>query len=99
MYPIVDISSYKRKKVYQPLRKSEGLKLTAGLAEVIAYTIYIVALDQEPFFVSFLSSTYCVFSIIFSHIFIYEKLSRAQYICIVVIIIGFMLFGISEGLA
>jgi len=89
----------KEKKVYQPLRKSEGFKLTAGLAEVIAYTIYIVALDQEPFFVSFLSSTYCVFSIIFSHIFIHEKLSRAQYICIFVIIMGLMLFGISEGLA
>ena len=56
-------------------------------------------LAEYPVFVSFLSSTYCVFSIIFSHIFIHEKLSRAQYICIFVIIMGLMLFGISEGLA
>ena len=38
------------------------MKLASGFAEVTAYTLYILALEREPFFVSFLSSTYCVFS-------------------------------------
>jgi drug/metabolite transporter (DMT)-like permease len=89
----------KEKKVYQPFSKKEGLKLASGLAEVSAYTLYILALEQEPFFVSFLSSTYCVFSILFCRIFLKEKLSKGQYLCIAVIIAGLALFGIAEGLA
>lgn len=89
----------KEKKAYQPFSKKEGLKLAAGLAEVTAYTLYILALEREPFFVSFLSSTYCVFSILFCRVFLKEKLSKGQYLCIAVIIAGLALFGIAEGLA
>lgn len=89
----------KEKKAYQPFSKKEGLKLASGLAEVTAYTLYILALEREPFFVSFLSSTYCVFSILFCRVFLKEKLSKGQYLCIAVIIAGLALFGIAEGLA
>lgn len=89
----------KEKKAYQPFSKKEGLKLVSGLAEVTAYTLYILALEREPFFVSFLSSTYCVFSILFCRVFLKEKLSKGQYLCIAVIIAGLALFGIAEGLA
>ena len=90
--------SVKEKKPYQPFSRRDTLKLASGFTEVAAYTLYILALDREPFFVSFLSSTYCVFSILFSRVFLKEKLSRGQYFCITVIIAGLALFGIAEGL-
>ena len=90
--------SVKEKRPYQPFSRRDGLKLASGFTEVMAYTLYILALDREPFFVSFLSSTYCVFSILFCRIFLKEKLSTGQYICITVIIAGLALFGIAEGI-
>ena len=88
----------REKKLYQPFSGKEGMKLASGFAEVTAYTLYILALEREPFFVSFLSSTYCVFSILFCHLFLKERLSRGQYVCIAVIIAGLALFGIAECL-
>ena len=44
-------------------------------------------------------ASYCIVSVILSHIFLRERLKKPQYICVMLVIIGIVLLGISDGLA
>ena len=44
-------------------------------------------------------ASYCIVSVILSRLIIKEKLKASQYACVISVIIGIVLLGISEGLA
>ena len=104
MFLIVGIISYAalcigEKRLYNPFRKKETPKIVAGVLETAAYISYVMAMALKPLLVAPVISSYCVLSIILVRIFLKEKLKRAQYVCIMLVIGGIVLLGISEGLS
>ena len=43
-------------------------------------------------------SSYCVASVLWSRLFLKEKLSKAHYACIFLVIAGIVIMGITEGM-
>ncbi len=89
----------KLKKPYNPFQRTEWPKAVAASCEEIGQVFYVYALAAHPVLAAPVVACYCIVSVILSHIFLKEKLKLAQYICIVVVILGILLLGISEGLA
>ncbi len=89
----------KNKKPYNPFHKSETSKLIAALCEEAGQIFYIYAMALNPVLAAPMVASYCIISVVLSRIFIKEKLRRSQYFCVVLVIIGIIILGISEGLA
>lgn len=88
----------KNKKPYNPFRKTEWPKAVAAVCEEFGQFFYIYAMASNPVLAAPLISAYCILSVILSRILLKEKLKLSQYICIIVVIIGIILLGVSEGL-
>lgn len=89
----------KNKKAYNPFRKSEINKGIAALCEEAGQIFYIYAMAINPVLAAPMVASYCIISVILSRIIIKEKLRRPQYFCVVLVIVGIVILGISEGLA
>ena len=89
----------KNKKPYNPFRKSEVNKGIAACCEEAGQVFYIYAMALKPVLAAPMVASYCIISVVLSRIFIKEKLRRSQYFCVVLVIIGIVILGISEGLA
>ena len=53
---------------------------------------------SKPVIAAPMVASYCIVSVILSHIFLKEKLTEGQYISIIFVIIGIFLLGIADGL-
>ena len=90
----------KEKKAYNPFGKGEiKTRGAAALFEQFGQIFYVYALSQNPIVAAPMIASYCIVSAILSRIFLKEKLRAGQYACIVTVIIGIVMLGISEGLA
>lgn len=89
----------KNKKPYNPINIKETPKFAASICEEFGQIFYIFAMASNPILSAPLVSSYCIVSVIWSRIFLKEKLSISQYVCISIIICGIILLGISEGLS
>ena len=80
------------------LPKQELPKYTGALFETVGQFFYIYALaDQEHVaFSAPIISSYCMVSVIWSHIFLKEKLSRKHYLSIAVVMAGIVILGILD---
>ena len=83
----------KNKKPYNPFSLKEWPKYVLAILEVVAESWWLSAMADEPLIVAFLSCTYCVFTVIFSRILLKEKMTRPQYICVALVIIGIIIVG------
>lgn len=90
----------KEKKAYNPFTKPElKTRGAAALFEQFGQIFYVYALGENPIVAAPMVASYCVVSAILSRIFLREKLKASQYACIIAVIVGIILLGISEGLA
>ncbi len=89
----------KNKKAYNPFAKGEGNKGIAACCEEFGQIFYVYAMATKPVLAAPMIASYCIVSVILSRIFIKEKLKASQYACVISVILGIVLLGISEGLA
>ena len=78
--------------------RQEVPKYTGAVFETIGQFFYIYALaDAEHVaFAAPIISSYCVASVLWSRIFLKEKLSRKHYLCIFTVVIGIVIMGILD---
>ena len=84
---------------YHPFQRSELPKCAAALCEEFGQVFYVYAMAENPVLAAPMVASYCIVSVLLSRIFLREKLKVAQYACIIAVIAGIVLLGISEGLA
>ena len=89
----------KTKKAYNPFRKSEKSLFSAALSEEFGQIFYVFAMARKPMLAAPMIASYCIVSVILSRIFLKEKLKASQYACVIAVIAGIVMLGISEGLA
>lgn len=74
-------------------------RLLAAVFETIGQATYVYALSGGKAVVAApLIGSYCIFSVIFSRIFLKEKLEARQYITVGIVCAGIVLLGIAEGI-
>ncbi|MBQ7128772.1 MAG: EamA family transporter [Clostridia bacterium] len=88
----------RNKKPYNPFKKSEIKKGAAATAEIGGQIFYVYAMAKNPVISAIVVSSYCIISVILSRIFLKEKLVASQYACVITVILGIILLGVSEGI-
>lgn len=89
-----------RGEVYNPFAVRElKTKTLAAVFEEFGQIFYVYAMAANPMLAAPMISSYCIISVILSRLFIKEKLTKGQYVCIIIVIVGIVLLGISEGLS
>ena len=78
--------------------RQEAPKYTGAVFETIGQFFYIYALadSEHVAFAAPIISSYCVASVIWSRIFLKEKLSKKHYACIAVVVAGIIILGILD---
>ena len=90
----------KEKKVYNPFTKEDmKTRFPAAVFEQFGQIFYVYAIADNPIVAAPMIASYCIVSAVLSRIFLKEKLKASQYACVITVIIGIILLGISEGLA
>ena len=89
----------KQKKAYNTFAKKERTKGVAALFEEGGQIFYVYAMASKPILAAPMVASYCIVSVILSRIFIKEKLKGQQYACVLAVILGIVLLGISDGLS
>lgn len=90
----------KTKKPYNPFTATEvKTKGVAALCEEFGQVFYVYAMAARPMLAAPMIGSYCIVSVILSRIFLKEKLRASQYACVISVIVGIVMLGISEGLA
>lgn len=90
----------KNRKAYNPFAPKEiSGKGIAAVCEEFGQIFYVFAMARQPMLSAVMISSYCIVSVILSRIFIKEKLEAKRLACIITVIAGIVILGISEGLA
>lgn len=79
--------------------KSNISRLLAAVLETVGQFFYVFAMSSNAAVAAPLIASYSIFSVLFSRIFLKEKLKPAQYAVVTAVIIGILLLGIAEGLS
>ena len=87
----------KNKKAYNPFKEKD--KAVAALAEEFGQIFYVFAMARNPVLAAPMIACYCIVSVILGRIVLKEKLTKSQYACVITVIIGIIILGISEGIA
>ena len=82
------------------IAKVEGPKYVGAIFETAGQFAYIYAIaDEDHLAMSApIISAYCVASVLWSRIFLKEKLSRKHYACIALVVAGIVILGVLEGI-
>ncbi|WP_339189866.1 DMT family transporter [Paenibacillus sp. FSL P2-0121] len=70
----------------------------AAILETTGQFFYVFAMSSNAIIAAPLIASYSIFSVILSRIFLKEKLSKAQYAVIIVVILGIALLGVADEL-
>ena len=100
---IIGLISYiivcvKEKRAYKLFAKSEAPKICGAIFEEGGQIFYVFAMAKNPVIAAPAISSYCVVSILLSRLVLKERLRKNQYACILMVVIGIILLGISEGI-
>lgn len=90
--------SVKEKKPYNPFSVNERGKGIAAVCEEFGQIFYVYAMASRPVLAAPMVASYCIVSVLLSHIFLKEKLKASQYACVFSVIAGILMLGISEGI-
>lgn len=71
----------------------------AAIFETIGQFFYVFALSGNSTFACPIVAAYSMGSVLLSRIFLKEKLTLREYFALMLVIIGIIILGISEGLA
>ena len=75
----------------------DGAKLLGAVSETAGQAAYIVALAANAVASAPLISSYCIFSALWAHIFLKERLSKKQYFAVALAVIGIIIMGFFGG--
>ena len=75
----------------------DGAKLLGAMSETAGQAAYIVALAANAVASAPLISSYCIFSALWAHIFLKERLSKQQYFAVALAVIGIVIMGFFGG--
>ena len=90
---------FKEKKPFNPFTKKQKSNIAASLCEQFGQILYIFAMARNPVVAAPMIASYCVISVLLSAVVLHEKMKKSQYISVILVIIGIIALGISEGLA
>lgn len=80
----------------QPLRlPTEGPKLAAALCETAGQFAYVFAIGANAIVAAPMISSYCIMSLVWSRLFLKEKLTKAQYAVIAMAAVGIVILGME----
>ena len=89
----------REKHFYNPFAVKElKTKGVAAVFEEFGQIFYVFAMATNPVIAAPMISAYCIVSVVLSRVFIKEKLRASQYACVIAVIAGILLLGISEGI-
>jgi EamA domain-containing membrane protein RarD len=74
--------------------KKENTKVTAALLETAGQFFYVFAMANDSTISATIVGSYCILSLILSHIFLKEKLTKNKYIAIIIALIGLFILTI-----
>ncbi len=77
---------------------ADSPKLLGGICETAGQLAYVYAIGAYPIGAAPVISAYCVVSVLWSRIFLKEKLSYKHYASIIIAIIGIIMLALYEGL-
>ena len=75
----------------------DGAKLLGAMSETAGQAAYIVALAANAVASAPLISSDCIFSALWAHIFLKERLSKQQYFAVALAVIGIVIMGFFGG--
>lgn len=84
-------------KKERPVFKEDGWKALAAVCETAGQFFYVFALSENPVMSAPVISCYCAVSVLWSRIFLKEKLSKKHYVAILLTVIGIALLGAFGG--
>ena len=85
-----------KKIMYNPFKKTELSRLGAGSCESIGTMTFTFAVGINPILTAPISSAYCLVTMILARIFLKERLTKKQYLCIMLLIVGIAMLALSE---
>lgn len=80
------------------LLKNPNALAAAGF-ETAGQFFYVFAMAQRSVVAAPIIASYCVLSVVWSRIFLREKLQKNQYAAVLLVFLGILLCGVAEGLA
>lgn len=86
-------------KYYNPFAFSEKNKFFAALCEEAGQVFYVYAMARNPVIAAPMVASYCIVSVLLARLIVKEKLKPSQYLCVLTVIIGIIMLGISDGLS
>lgn len=95
IYAIITYIYLKTKKEKLEIRKEKS-KIIAAIFETIGQFFYVYAMSGNAVIATPIVGSYCILSLIWSRIFLKEKLSKKHYIAIFLVIIGIIILGILD---
>ena len=98
LYGLIVFAYLKFKKKERINILEEKDKLVAAIFETAGQFFYVFAVARNSTIAIPIISMYSVASIVFAHIFLKEKLNKKEYITIIIVLIGIIVLGISEGI-
>ena len=87
----------RNKRAYNPFNDRD--KATAACFEEFGQIFYVFAMARNPVLSAPMIASYCIVSVILGRTVLKEKLTKLQLACVITVITGIVLLGISEGLS
>jgi drug/metabolite transporter (DMT)-like permease len=87
-----------KKYVYNPFKKTELTRCYAGVGDTLGTMTFTFAVGLNPILTAPITSSYCIVTIILARIFLKEKLTKKQYLSLILVIIGIVFLGTAEVL-
>ena len=95
IYSIITYIYLKKKRAKLTI-KSEKTKVIAAIFETIGQFFYVYAMSANSVITAPVVGSYCILSLLWSRIFLKEKLSKKHYLAISLVIIGIIILGILD---
>ena len=101
VFAVIYVKLIKKQRLYSAdtaeLKRIEAPKFLAAISETAGQFAYIYALSANAILSAPLISAYCVLSMVWSRIFLKERLTRSQYAAIAVAVAGIIILGFGDA--
>ena len=95
IYSIITYIYLKKKRAKLTI-KSEQPKIIAAVFETVGQFFYVYAMSANSIITAPVVGSYCILSLLWSRIFLKEKLSKKHYLAISLVVIGIIILGILD---
>lgn len=85
-----------KKHVYNPLQPEEMCRCGAAMGETFGTMTFIFASSLNYVLTAPVTSLHCLLTIVLARVFLKERLTKKQYVCVALLVTGIVLFGISD---